>query len=454
MRFSNYNILSKQLNNGEYLLLNGLTGTLDLIDGEAYALISASSKEKVLPDAVINQLAGVCEQFVERGYLTELSADEELLKAEKLACDLLEKNGNENWTVVILPSLECNYRCTYCFEQNTGYPAQTMSKKQADAIFEIIKGQIASGARIILYGGEPLAKKNREIIEYLVEKGKEIGCYFFAVTNGHDLDHYIDLLGEDSIRGIQVSMDGPREIHNRRRISLDNVSSYDKILENIEKALHDTDVTVHLRINLDKRNAPYVMNFLEDLEKRGILDNPAVNVVANQVMGIGDLTLINDEIRVLEKAAGAKYPRLKEMFAGRSQAGNDFFFPALYFGEPVVRKVSVCGASDNMKLFCPDGKIYSCWAGLGRSDQVIGTFDEEGHLDWNNETLEAWKRTTLPYNRECLRCKFAFICAGGCHRPVLPKETAASVYECDYYKNTFESYLAGIGNEYLAAGNE
>ena len=145
MRFSNYNILSEQLNNGEYLLLNGLTGTLDLIDEEAYALITANSKENILPAAVINQLAGVCEHFVERGYLTELSADEELLKAETLAFDLLEKQEQEKWTVVILPSLECNYRCTYCFEQNTGYPAQTMSKKQADAIFEIIKGKTAYG---------------------------------------------------------------------------------------------------------------------------------------------------------------------------------------------------------------------------------------------------------------------------------------------------------------------
>lgn len=454
MRFSNYNILSEQLNNGEYLLLNGLTGTLDLIDEEAYALITANSKENILPAAVINQLAGVCEHFVERGYLTELSADEELLKAETLAFDLLEKQEQEKWTVVILPSLECNYRCTYCFEQNTGYPAQTMSKKQADAIFEIIKGKTASGARITLYGGEPLAKKNREIIEYIVEKGKELGCHFFAVTNGHDLDHYIDLLGEDGIRGVQISMDGPRDIHNRRRISLDNVSSYDKILANIEKVLQDTTAAVYLRINLDKRNAPYAMDFLEDLEKRGLLDNPAVNVAANQVTGIGDLTLINDEMRVLEKTAGAKYPRLKEMFSGRSQAGNDSFFPALYVGEPVVRRVSFCGASGNMKLFCPDGKIYACWAGLGRSDQVIGTFDEAGHIDWNTETLEAWKRTTLPYNRECLRCKFAFLCAGGCRKPVLPKETAAANDECDYYKHTFESYLAGIANEYLAVGNE
>ena len=95
MRFSNYNILSEQLNNGEYLLLNGLTGTLDLIDEEAYALITANSKENILPATVINQLAGVCEHFVERGYLTELSADEELLKAETLAFDLLKKQDYE-----------------------------------------------------------------------------------------------------------------------------------------------------------------------------------------------------------------------------------------------------------------------------------------------------------------------------------------------------------------------
>ena len=454
MRFSSYNILSRQLNSGGYVLLNGLTGTLDLIDEEAYELITSNSDKEILSKAVMDQMAEVREHFVERGYLTDLSRDGELEKAEELAYELLKKREDAKWVVVLLPSLECNYRCTYCFEQNTGYPAHTMSKKQADAIFAIIKDKIAPGAQITLYGGEPLAKKNKEIIEYIVDKGKEIGSHFFVVTNGHDLDHYMDLLGKDSIGSLQISMDGPREIHNSRRISLDKVSSYDKILANIEKVLRDTDVIINLRINLDKRNAPYLMHFLEDLEKRGILDNPNVNVVANQVMGTGDLTLMSDELRVLEKAVEAKYPRFKEMFTGRTQGSNDFIVPALYFGEPVRRRVGVCGASDNMKLFCPDGKIYSCWSGLGRSNQVIGTFDEEGHIEWNSEVLEAWKRTMLPYNRECLGCKYAFLCAGGCHRPSLPKETAASAYECDYYKNTFEEYLASLTDEYLAAGNE
>ena len=454
MRFSSYNILSRQLNTGGYVLLNGLTGTLDVIDEEAYALITSHSDEEVLSKAVMEQMAEVRDHFIERGYLTELSAEGELAKAEALAYDLVKKREDLNWAVVLLPSLECNYRCTYCFEQYNGYPAQTMSKKQVDAIFEIIKDKIDSGARITLYGGEPLAKKNREIIEYIVEKGKEIGCYFFAVTNGHDLDHYIDLLGKDSVRGIQISMDGPRAIHNRRRISLDKVSSYDKILANIEKTLRDTDVVINLRINLDKRNAPYLISFLEDLERCGILDNPNVNVVANQVLGIGDLTLIHDEMRVLEKAVEAKYPRFKEIFTHRTQTSNDFILPALLLGEPVVQRVSVCGAPDNMKLFCPDGNIYSCWNSLGRSDLVIGTFDEEGHVDWNIETLEAWKRTRLPYNRACLGCKYAFICGGGCRGPAFLKETVAYVHECDYYRNTFGSYLAGIANEYLAIENE
>ena len=454
MRFSRYNILSRQLSNGEYVLLNGMAGTLDLIDEEAYDLIKSHSDEEVLSKPVMDQMAEVREHFIERGYLTELSTDGELSKAEALAYDLIKKKENAKWIVVLLPSLGCNYRCTYCFEQNTGYPSITMGKKQVDAIFDIIKDKIESGSQLTLYGGEPLAKENREIIEYIIKKGKDIGSHFFTVTNGHDLDHYIDLIGKSSLSSFQITMDGPRDIHNRRRISLDKVSSYDKILSNIEKILRDTEAVVNLRINLDKRNAPHVMDFLEDLEMRGILNNPAFDVVANQVVGVGVLTLMHDDVRILEKAVEDKYPRFKDMFMGRTISSNDSIIPALLFGEPVARKTAVCGASSIMKLFCPDGKIYSCWSGLGRSDQVIGTFDEEGSIAWNSDVLEAWKQTMLPYNRECLGCRYAFLCAGGCHRPSLPNETSASSYECNYYKNAFEAYLARVADEYLTEGIE
>ena len=453
MRFSTYNILTRQLANRKYVLLNGMRGTLDLVDEEAYTILSSYADAEALSQDVLDLLGEARDYFLERGYLTEHDRDGELAEAEEFAWKLAGEPGKHRRAYLLIPNLGCNYRCTYCFEQGAGYPAVTMSKKQVDAIFKIIREDIEPGDNITLYGGEPLAKENREIIEYIVQKCDGTDNVFFAVTNGHDLDHYIDLLGSRKISLLQITLDGPKEIHDRRRIALDKSSSYDKVLANIETALRDTDVSIRLRINLDKRNAEFILPFLEDLEQHGILDHPAVIISASPVVGADGCEITPREVRKLEKTVEEKYPFFKERFINSATSANDAVLPAFIFGEPVRRKVTVCSASGGSMIFSPDGNIYSCWSFVGCSDHVIGTFDEEGHIVWNHETLDAWRRTMLPYNKKCLACKYAFLCAGGCHWQELKMKPSALTYDCDYYHNLFEDHLARITEEFLAAEN-
>ena len=455
MRFSTYNIMTKRLNSGGHVILNGMRGTLDLIDEEAYKLILSQSEEEELSQEVLEQMGEFRSYLLERGYLTELGKTEELAKAEEFALELIkEREKKAVWKVVLIPNLGCNYRCTYCFERGTGYPDTVMTKKQVDAIFEIIKDKIDAGSSICLYGGEPLTKENRELVEYIIQKGTSIGKTITAKTNGHDLDHYMDLISSGKISGLQITLDGPKEIHDRRRISLDGESSYDKVLSNIRSILCSTDAQITLRINVDKRNAPSIPELMDDLDRAGILGRPGLIISAIPVFGEGGLTVKHNELRELELSVEAKYPQYREMFTGRALSVNKDILPALYFGHPVTRRVTNCDAFGEKKMFSPDGRIYSCHICLWRPDQVIGTFDESGRISWNQEVLNRWKRTTLGYNKECLKCKYAFTCGGGCHRPMLPGETSASFFNCDYYYNMFEDYLVRVTDEYLAAGNE
>lgn len=42
-----------------------------------------------------------------------------------------------------------------------------------------------------------------------------------AITNGYDLDSYIDLLKEFSFKNLQITLDGKKEVNDRRRIHKD-----------------------------------------------------------------------------------------------------------------------------------------------------------------------------------------------------------------------------------------
>jgi uncharacterized protein len=90
---------------------------------------------------------------------------------------------------------------------------------------------------IVLYGGEPLLKENKEIVEYIVNKGVDLGYTFEAITNGYDLEAFTDLLSPDKIRSIQVTVDGMQENHDKKRIHFVTIKSFDKIITNIGIAL-------------------------------------------------------------------------------------------------------------------------------------------------------------------------------------------------------------------------
>ncbi|MBQ5968346.1 MAG: radical SAM protein [Clostridiales bacterium] len=454
MRFSSYNIFTAPLSNGEHILLNGLTGLMDTIDEEAYEVVSSYAQEDFLPSEIMDKIEVIRDHFLERGYLTELTPEEEVAKAESIAFELSSKRDPDQWSVVLVPNLGCNYRCTYCFEKEGGYPSKVMTKEEVDAVFKIIKDKIAPGENITLYGGEPLAKENRELIEYILKKCEEIDNTCFAVTNAHDLEHYMDLLGRKKISSVQITVDGPREIHNSRRIALDRESSYDKIMKNIETALKETDVSVKMRINVDKRNAPHIIDLLEDLDKRSILHSPSFLFVLNAVVGVGELTLVNTELMKLEASIKMQYPELDCEFTGRSMDITDRLFPAFYLNQKIPFRVSVCGADSGIRVFAPNGEIYPCWSALGKPDDVIGTYDETGTIRWNSEAKEKWTRKMVGYKTKCIRCRFAFICGGGCIRPALPNEESANIYDCDYYNNQFEDQLVKYTDSFLAAGND
>ncbi len=102
-----------------------------------------------------------------------------------------------------------------------------MVDKAYEAISKIRVDERTTNKSIQLYGGEPLLAENKKIVEYIVKQGKQRGYVFNAVTNGYDLDAYEDLLGPDNITRLQITVDGDREWHNKRRIHYQNPDSFD-----------------------------------------------------------------------------------------------------------------------------------------------------------------------------------------------------------------------------------
>lgn len=77
--------------------------------------------------------------------------------------------------------------------------SKTFTKEMVDRAYEAmleIEPDRNKHQKITLYGGEPLLAKNREIVEYIVKRGVELGYKFDAISNGYEIQYYKDLFGE------------------------------------------------------------------------------------------------------------------------------------------------------------------------------------------------------------------------------------------------------------------
>jgi uncharacterized protein len=304
IKLSNYTILSEPLPGGGYVLMNGLTGAIDLISNELAETIGKvitpfSSQEAYLEAGSIDlELENYLQ---ERGHISLADGSTEREQVRQLARSLHEFDS-QHAHFLIVPNLDCNYRCSYCFERPMQNhlggiaPADeiyagkksVLDRTQVAAIYTAIdKIQTdagrESGGFIVLYGGEPLDGNNLEVVTQIVNTGIERGYCFGAITNGHDLEKFLSLLGKGKIDQIQISIDGPKEVHDRRRISRRGDSSFDKLVANIDLALSQTDVEVQIRVHVDPANIDLFDDTLAIFGERGWLNHPQVIIYANTV---------------------------------------------------------------------------------------------------------------------------------------------------------------------------
>lgn len=96
-----------------------------------------------------------------RGYLTEMSEEEELEAIRKIS-EILNQICCDSLLITIMPTYNCNFRCEYCFEQNLlekgkEWLSGKMTTEMVDAIFEQLQKYKKDGKRVMgvyLFGGE------------------------------------------------------------------------------------------------------------------------------------------------------------------------------------------------------------------------------------------------------------------------------------------------------------
>lgn len=393
MKFSQYNLVFSS--NGSTFIYNAFRDSFAEVDQEMIDFIENAGQTtgNAPGKAVVDEL-------IRCGFLIEDAKDE---FAELKVRNRLGRYFTTSLGVTIAPTLMCNFECDYCFERNK---TKAMTPETVDAVYEFLldrlRGKTSFG--ITWYGGEPLLALDviRTLTKKLVKICGLMKINFSAdiISNGYLMTEEVakELAEELRVKSWQITIDGPPEIHDKRRPLKDGGKTYETCFSNLLKT-HGFFNNVILRINIDKRNQKHVPKFFKAIQKAGIGDK--VNV---------SLAKVDDFTEVCQGIGAYCYSAkdFAKLHIGLNEKAHELGIDTVH---PPRLFTNYCTA-DCVDTFVIDsyGNVSKCWNCVGDEEKRIGTVFSETF----NDNLTKWLSLDPLEREDCVKCKYLPICMGGC----------------------------------------
>ena len=425
MIWSKYNFLFNSKKYG-FLLYNSLTNLFAEIDYEtAEKIIAIGKNNHKITDYFSNE---EITELINNKIIVENDYDEYLdIKLQKH----LKRFDKSQMNLTIAPTLHCNFKCDYCFEE--ARPNIYMSDKVEDEIIQFIKRhESVKTLYVTWYGGEPLLNFKR--IKTLTAKIKKLQLNYFAsiITNGYLLsEDKINNFLELGIKYIHLTIDGPKEIHNKRRPHLYNSNSFDVIYNNmllLKPFLKNRKMKLSVRVNIDKTNEKYYHEIYHKIKNdfKGLeisIYSGIVKKTYGSCSSIDDILLDNQEQAKFNIEQYNKYG-----------IKSPDFFPLKHNGECIARQIYGY-------LIDPLGDIYKCWTDTGKKSERVGNISDSKLF--NKKKLTRYLTGADVFDiEECQKCFFLPVCGGGCPHLSLKKTFENSNIDlCHIAKGNLEEFL-------------
>jgi uncharacterized protein len=349
--------------------------------------------------------------------------------------------------LTVLPTLRCNFRCTYCYEARRNVD---MSEDLQKGLVEFIrqKTRNTEGLTINWYGGEPLLvlDKIAWLHDEMVKACEGNGCEFRKggiISNGYLLDRKTgEKLRDLDVHTVQITLDGPRDIHDKRRPLANGKGTFDRIIGNLTEIV-DLFKTVSIRVNTDKTNADRVAEVLDALEHNGLKGRASVyfaKVMAHTqaCADMVDTCFADREYTAVE---------LDLARIGLERGFDPSNYPRT--------KANYCEADQvNSFVVDPEGYLYKCWSEPGNKDEAVGHVSEEAKYRAKSKNVYKWLALDVFERPDCRECNLLPVCMGGCPYVWLKQGTSTRGI-CESWRyhllDMLKIYYAAVGRKRAAA---
>ena len=257
----------------------------------------------------------------------------------------------------------------------------------------------------------------------------------------------MDILVTGKIREIQVTLDGTKEYHNKRRFLRGGGATFDRIVKGIDRCLQN-HLPVNLRMVIDKENINDLPDFANFAIEKGWTSSPYFKTQIGRNYELHHCQSTPEKlfsrISLFEKIfeLTKRYPQIEQ-----------FYKPAYSVAKHLAQNgglpdplFDACPACKTEWAFDYSGKIYSCTATVGKEDEMLGTYYPEVKLF--DEKIEEWESRDVTSIAECKNCELQLACGGGCGSVAKNKNGSISSPDCRPVKELLElGFAAYLMNE-------
>lgn len=308
----------------------------------------------------------------------------------------------QKFTMIINPTLDCNMRCWYCYEQHN--KMAYMSDKILQSIKNLIERQTSNselkGLNIDFFGGEPLLCYKKQV-QPILEKAYN-DClrfkkklYVSFTTNGFLLTPKI--IGElnkyakwGQIR-IQITLDGNEKLHNKVKCLGGIHPTYKKIVSNIQACVQQ-NIKVLVRLNYTNENIDSFYDIIEEFEVLSPTDRRNISFAMHKVwQETNNVDLEEREIKLREAFQNANF--------------------TVDIPEP-LSKIRCYADRENFIVINYNGDLYKCTAREFLPNSREGVLAENGEIIWNDRFKKRMILKKCP--PICHKCILFPLCHAGC----------------------------------------
>jgi len=399
---SRFNIISKLPDRDRWLVVNLLRGEADILEpAELEALHAGDSSSYP--------------ELAEKGYLADPA--EETISYRKAYADFLDARDHDEVQLFFVPGYACNFKCSYCYQDEYASSATSGEPKEiVAAFFRYVDAQFAGRKKYVtVFGGEPLllTPRSREYLELLVAGTAERKLDLAVVTNGYNVEEYLELLTQTSIREIQITLDGIEDVHDHRRYLAGGQPTFHRIVAGIDACLA-RGVAVNLRVVVDKDNLAKLPELASFAIERGWTRHPKFKTQLGR----------NYELHHCQASPDRLYSRLElyqELYRMAIEHPHvlQFHKPAFSVAKVLTERGSLpeplfdsCPGCKTEWAFDASGRIFPCTATVGKDGEEVGTFHPEVRLE--RERIESWEERDVTSIDKCRGCSLQLACGGGC----------------------------------------